>query len=222
MWRLTRSTSAMTSRRRDPAPARPSACIEGLEAASERRASRDGRSWVARWRENDRQRSRSFALKRDADAFDRDVKRRRQLGPLAVRSSPSAAARRSISGSSSGGRRSMRRRWRRRHGSGMRAATSCTFSRGWGRCRSGIERGDVAGVAGPRLEAGVTPATIQKARVVLSSILRHAAESEAIHANPLSLVRAVKSEQRDAVDRFPRRGRAPPRDDRRGDADPGP
>ena len=34
---------------------------------------------------------------------------------------------------------------------------------------------------------------------VLSSVLRHAAESEAIAANPLSLVRAPKSEHRDAV-----------------------
>jgi hypothetical protein len=39
---------------------------------------------VVRWREHGRNRSRLFALKRDAEAFDRDVERRRQLGPLAV------------------------------------------------------------------------------------------------------------------------------------------
>lgn len=40
--------------------------------------------WVTRWREQGRQRSRLFALKRDAEAFDREVKRRGQLGLLAV------------------------------------------------------------------------------------------------------------------------------------------
>jgi hypothetical protein len=54
---------------------------------------RSGNGWVTRWRENERQRSRIFALKRDAEMFDREVKRRQQLGPLAVpqltaRSSP--------------------------------------------------------------------------------------------------------------------------------------
>ena len=41
---------------------------------------------MTRWREPGRQnpRSRLFALKRDAEAFDREVKRRGQLGPLAV------------------------------------------------------------------------------------------------------------------------------------------
>ena len=45
---------------------------------------RHGKGWIARWREQGRQRSRKFALKGDAEAFEREVKRRRQLGPLAV------------------------------------------------------------------------------------------------------------------------------------------
>jgi integrase len=40
--------------------------------------------YEVRWREGGRQRSRSFAKKGDADAFELDVKRRRQLGPLAA------------------------------------------------------------------------------------------------------------------------------------------
>ena len=51
-----------------------------------------------------------------------------------------------------------------------------------------------------RIKAGVGPGTIHKCRTVLSSVLRHAAESEAIPANPLSLVRAPKSKHRDAVE----------------------
>ena len=37
--------------------------------------------WLVRWREDGRQRGRRFIVKRDADAFDREVQRRRQLGP---------------------------------------------------------------------------------------------------------------------------------------------
>jgi integrase len=49
------------------------------------------------------------------------------------------------------------------------------------------------------LDAGVSPVSIQKARTLLSSVLRHAAEAEAIAGNPLSLVRAPKADQRDSV-----------------------
>ncbi len=49
------------------------------------------------------------------------------------------------------------------------------------------------------VKAGVNPGTIHKARTCLSSVLRHAAESEAIPGNPLSLVRPPKALQRDAV-----------------------
>ena len=46
---------------------------------------KDGsRAWKSRWRENGRERARTFALKRDADAWDRELARRKQLGPLAV------------------------------------------------------------------------------------------------------------------------------------------
>ena len=50
-----------------------------------------------------------------------------------------------------------------------------------------------------RLADGVGVGTIDKARTLLSSVLRHAAESEAIPGNPLALVRAPLAEHRDAV-----------------------
>jgi site-specific recombinase XerD len=50
-----------------------------------------------------------------------------------------------------------------------------------------------------RVKAGVQPGSIAKARTLLSSILRHAAEGEAITANPMSLVRPPASERRDSV-----------------------
>ena len=49
------------------------------------------------------------------------------------------------------------------------------------------------------IKGGVSPGTIHKARTLLSSVLRHAAENGAIMANPLSLVRAPRSAPRDAV-----------------------
>jgi integrase len=42
-------------------------------------------NWRVRWREGGRQRSRTFDRKRDAETFDREVKRRLQLGPHLMR-----------------------------------------------------------------------------------------------------------------------------------------
>jgi integrase len=49
------------------------------------------------------------------------------------------------------------------------------------------------------LEAGVSASTIHKARTLLSSVLRHAAEAEAIPGNPLAYVRAPRAARRDRV-----------------------
>jgi len=42
-----------------------------------------GKSYEVRWREGGRKRSRTFVRKGDAEAFEIDVKRRKQLGSLA-------------------------------------------------------------------------------------------------------------------------------------------
>jgi integrase len=49
------------------------------------------------------------------------------------------------------------------------------------------------------IKADVSPGTVHKCRTFLSRVLRHAAESEAIPGNPLSLVRPPKASHRDAV-----------------------
>jgi integrase len=46
---------------------------------------RDRERWRVRWRENGKQRSRSFDRKGDALTFDREIRRRLQLGPHLVR-----------------------------------------------------------------------------------------------------------------------------------------
>lgn len=44
---------------------------------------REGRGYRVEWREGGRRRSRTFTRKGDAQAFELDLKRRKQLGPLA-------------------------------------------------------------------------------------------------------------------------------------------
>ena len=53
---------------------------------------KEGTKWRVKYKIAGRQRSRSFDRKRDADTFDSDIKRRRQLGPIGSPSSWSARA----------------------------------------------------------------------------------------------------------------------------------
>jgi integrase len=153
-----------------------------------------------RWRENRRNRSRTFSLRKDADAWDREVARRRQLGPLAVQQ---LTAR---SGPTLG--QWIAERWACEHGVTLAQATRERYANAYAihiaPWLDDVSLGEIT-VALLRawqadwLKAGVSPGTIHKCRTLLSSVLRHAAESEAIPGNPLSLVRSPKSGPRDAV-----------------------
>jgi integrase len=155
---------------------------------------------VARWRENGCGRSRLFKLKRDAETFDREIHRRRQLGPLAVahltsRGGPTLD-------------RWIEQRWAVEHAVTLEQSTRDRYANIY-KCHIWAPLGDIPigelTVARVRewqaalVKEGTNPGTIHKARTFLSSVLRHAAESEAIPGNPLSLVRAPKPQQRDAV-----------------------
>ncbi|MGA2929562.1 MAG: tyrosine-type recombinase/integrase [Solirubrobacteraceae bacterium] len=161
---------------------------------------RHGNGWIARWREQGRQHSRKFALKGDAEAFEREVKRRQQLGPLAVqqltaRGGPTLD-------------RWIEQRWAPEHATTLAQSTRERYANVY-ECHIAASLGDVPvcelTVARLRawqaslLKAGVNPGTLHKARTFLSSVLRHAAESEAIAGNPLSVVHAAKPGHRDAV-----------------------
>lgn len=164
-------------------------------------ARKDGsRAYEVRWRENGRNRSRTLSLRRDADAWDREVSRRRQLGPLAVQQLTSRG------GPTLG--QWISDRWAPEHGATLAQATRERYANAYsvhiapwlddvplGEITVSLLRGWQAG----RIKAGVNPGTIHKCRTLLSSVLRHAAEDEAIPGNPLSLVRSPKSGQRDAV-----------------------
>jgi hypothetical protein len=160
---------------------------------------RRAEGWRVRWRENGRLRSRQFALKRDADGFDREVKRRQQLGPLAVEQ---------LTGTTPSLGEWIADHWAPEHGAMLARRTRERYASlhelhiaPW---LDDVPIGELtvarlrAWQSG-RLADGVSADTIQKARTFLSSVLRHAAESSAILANPIAFVRAPRSEQRDEV-----------------------
>jgi integrase len=162
---------------------------------------KDGsRRWKARWRENGRERARTFALKRDADAWDREVQRRMQLGPLAVQQLTARG------GPTLG--QWTAERWAPEHAVMLTDSTRDRYAEVYNiHIAPWLDDVPLGHFSAPLLhgwqaaliKAGVGPGTIHKARTLLSSVLRHAAENGAIMANPLSLVRAPKSAPCDAV-----------------------
>jgi integrase len=157
------------------------------------------RAHKVRWRERGRNRARTFSLKRDADAFDREVERRRQLGPLAVQQLTNR-------GPTLG--EWIAERWAPEHAATLEQSTRERYANAYAVHIAPwlddvpLQEITVARLRGwqvERVKAGTKAGTIHKCRTLLSSVLRHAAESEAIPANPLSVVRAPKNPQRDAV-----------------------
>lgn len=154
---------------------------------------------LVRWRENGRQRGRRFLVKKDADAWDREVQRRRQLGPLAL-------TQLTTSGPTLG--EWIAERWAPEHGATLEQSTRERYADVY---RLHIEPwlgevplmdltvGCLRAWQADRIAAGIGVGTIDKARTFLSSVLRHAAESEAIPGNPLALVRGPLAEHRDGV-----------------------
>jgi len=162
---------------------------------------RNSNGWIARWREHGRQHSRKFTLKGDAEAWEREIKRRAQLGPLAV---AQLTARGGLTLDEW-----IEQRWAPEHAAGLEHSTRERYASVY-KCHIWQPLGEVplAELTVSRLrewqaalvKGNVSPGTVRKARTFLSSVLRHAAESEAIPGNPLSIVRAPRSQQRDAVE----------------------
>ena len=156
--------------------------------------------WRVRWREAGRQHERKFALKRDADAWDREVQRRMQLGPLAVQQLTARG------GPTLG--QWTAERWAPEHAVMLADSTRDRYAEVYSvHIAPWLDDVPLGHFSAPLLHAwqaalikgGVGPGTIHKARTLLSSVLRHAAENGAIMANPLSLVRAPKSASCGAV-----------------------
>jgi integrase len=160
---------------------------------------RRGDAWQVKWRESGGQRARTFAKKADADAWDREVKRRRQLGPLAVQQLTDR-------GPTLG--EWIADRWVPEHGATLARRTRERYASSY-ELHVAPWLDDVAlrdltvsrlrAWQADRLAHGVTPDAVRKGRTFLSSVLRHAAESEVIATNPLSVVRTPRAEHTEEV-----------------------
>ncbi len=157
------------------------------------------RRYEVRWREHGRNRSRLFDRKRDAEILDGEIRRAKQLGPLAVGRLTTATPTLD---------EWIEQHWMPEHGANLEQATMLRYLSAW-ECHiaSSLAEIPLSELTVRRLrtwqadllEQGASSATIHKARTFLSSVLRHAAEAEVIPSNPLPLVRAPKAPQRDAV-----------------------
>lgn len=157
-------------------------------------------AWKVRWKEaNGRQRSKVIKLKDDAVRFDLEVTRRKQIGELALTNltsrGPTLAE-------------WMTDRWLPEHGANLEQSTLDTYA--WDYAdkiapwlgHQHLQDLDVAALRkwqADRLADGVSAHGVLKARTVLSSVLRHAAESSAMTGNPLPLVRAPRLPHKDEV-----------------------
>lgn len=160
---------------------------------------REAESWRVKWRENGRQRTRSFSRKSDAETWDREVKRRQQLGQLAVQQLTER-------GPSLG--EWITERWAPEHGVSLARRTREAYASAYSvHVAPWLDDVPIRDLTVSRLRAwqadrvaaGVSSETIRKARTFLSSVFRHAAESEAILSNPLALVRAPRGDHREEV-----------------------
>jgi integrase len=152
-----------------------------------------------RWREHGRNRARAFDRRADADTWDREVKRRQQLGVLAVQQLTDCGVTLGVW---------IVDRWTPEHAVTLEQTTRERYANVHALhiapvlddvplreiTVSVLRRWQARLIAG-----GMKPASVHKCRTFLSSVLRHAAEGEAIPANPLTLVRAPRAEHREQV-----------------------
>lgn len=151
-----------------------------------------GKGWQVKYRLDGRQRALTFDLKGDADKFDREVRRRSQLGPALVRELDRSAM--TLDGF-------VRGPWR------AHAATLSPASRA--RSAWALERHladlldlplvalDVPALAAHQrrmLDRGATPSTVRSVLTVLSGVLQIAVEYGHLPSNPARALRKVRAE----------------------------
>ncbi|MCW2986834.1 MAG: site-specific integrase [Conexibacter sp.] len=149
--------------------------------------------YVARWREGDRNRSRSFTRKRDAEAYDAEVERRRQLGPVAVQRLDAGRERLDdyVTGT-----------WAVSHAAHLAPGTRRLYASlydahiepflGSVPLRE-LTPDRIAGWQTQRVAAGAGLEVIRKAHTFLGNVLQRAVESGRIATNPQRVVRKVKA-----------------------------
>lgn len=165
----------------------------------EKRQLKSGTRYLVRWRDQDRPRSRTFIKKSDADAFEREILRRQQLGPLAVQQLTDRGPTLDEWTAT---------KWAVEHAATLAPRTRESYAGIYGkhlapflgdRPLRELRVSALREWQADRLRAGVGRGALMHARAVLPSILRHAAEAEVIAANPMGLVRAPKAPPKDEV-----------------------
>jgi len=158
---------------------------------------RKGQKWVVRYREGSRNRSRSFDRKMDAERFDAEVKRRRQLGALA---------------SLEAGRETLDEfvvdTWAPTHAVTLAPKTRKHYAGLYDHHLSPhlgatplreLRADRIARWQAERLATGAGPVAVRQALELLGAILEHAVEAERIPANPTRLVRKARRPRREEV-----------------------
>ena len=160
-------------------------------------AHRKGHKWVVRYREGGRNRSRSFDRKADAERFDAEVKRRRQLGALS---------------SLEAGRETLDAfvvdTWAPTHAVTLAPKTRKHYASLYDHYLSPhlgatpvreLRADRIARWQAERLAGGAGPVAVRQALELLGAILQRAVEAERITANPTRLVRKARRPRREEV-----------------------
>ena len=147
--------------------------------------------WRVRWRDaRGRNRSRVLGRKRDAEAFDAEIKRRKRTGELAALDAGRETLDEYVAGT-----------WSRAHAAHLGPRTRQTYAStydlhisprlGGLRLRE-IDAEVIAAFQGDLIRAEVGPHAIRKAMTLLGGILQRAAESKRIDFNPQRVVRKAR------------------------------
>lgn len=167
--------------------------FEGEEPMSVERVKRKGGEvvWRVRWRDaRGRNRSKVLGRKRDAEAFDAELKRKRRTGELAAMDGGRETLDEYVAGT-----------WARAYAADLAPRTRQNYASSYDRHigpRLGgmqlreIDAEAIAEFQGEMIRLGAKPHAIRKAMILLGAILQRAAESQRIPYNPQRVVRKAR------------------------------
>lgn len=154
-------------------------------------------SWRVRWQDGDRWRSRTFDLKRDADLFDGDLRRRRQLGTLAELDAGNETLDRYVV-----------EIWTPTRALALAPRTRRTYAALYDKHISphlgsiplrGLTPEVIARWQTERLATGAGPVAVRQALKLLGTILQSAYEAGRLASNPQRVVRKARLPRREEV-----------------------
>ena len=156
-----------------------------------------GTSWQVKYRSDGRQRSRTFDRKTDALTFDREIRRRLQLGPELARELDRSTL--TLDGFVRGGFRT--------HAATLAAPTRAKYAWALERHLTELLHEPLTALDVPRLaahqqrmlERGATPSTVREVLTRLSGILQIAVEHGHVPANAARAMRKVPAEAGEEV-----------------------